>query len=81
MHLSKFLGADGLVELLATFEDNPDMDQLIELIQRLHVPGYEEARRYASAALSAGVFESNLPKKFYTQANIERILQFGRGVV
>lgn len=50
--LQHYLGKDGLIRMLkllaSTNEKN--QSQLIEIIQRLHIPGYEEARIFFEEA-------------------------------
>src|SRR5690606_12084189 len=43
--LSSFLGPDGLMILLEFASDRKfELDDLIEMIKRLHIPGYDQAR-------------------------------------
>jgi hypothetical protein len=71
--LEQFVGADGLMNLLEYLSDAPGSDELIEMIKRLHVPGYEVARSHFDRAISAGVFEPNSKPGFYSQRQIERV--------
>lgn len=47
-HIHWYLGPDGLVSLLSFFDykDLKDPKEFIEIIRRLHVEYYEEARQY-----------------------------------
>jgi hypothetical protein len=67
-HLEEFLGPAGLVNLLAFIDVGPlhepaytgprvDPRELTEIIRRLFVPFYEEARLYWDEAKEAGFFE------------------------
>jgi hypothetical protein len=49
---------------------------LIELIKRLHIPGYEQARNSFDAAISDGAFEPNTKPGFYSQSNIQNTLRW-----
>jgi hypothetical protein len=55
-HLVYFTGADGLASLLSMFKGKgvADQNELAEIIRRLHVPHYEEARMYWERAVSEG---------------------------
>ncbi|MDN6195879.1 MAG: hypothetical protein L0L39_04000 [Atopostipes suicloacalis] len=50
--LSDFVGTNGLVRLLELIPQTHSKDQkgLLEVIQRLHIPGYESARPYFNEA-------------------------------
>ncbi|MBB4127365.1 hypothetical protein GGR77_002679 [Xanthomonas translucens] len=77
--LSSFLGPDGLMTLLEFSSDRRfDFDVLIELIKRLHIPGYEQARNSFNSAISDGAFEPNTKPGFYSQSNIEDTLRWIR---
>lgn len=77
--LEEFLGPDGLMELLSLLDLNRlPKAEVLEMIKRLHVPGYEEARQYFDAALHEGVFEPNRPPGFYSQSDITAVLKFAR---
>lgn len=59
MHLNSFVGADGLVNLLSKIQYDyvEDNAAVVEIIRRLHVPYYEEARRYHHEAEIDGYFD------------------------
>jgi hypothetical protein len=72
MHLSTFLNAQGLQALLSMLDVGPlldpdrtrtpatsDIPSLVEVIRRLHIPFYEEARLYFNAARQDGHFMDN----------------------
>jgi hypothetical protein len=63
MHIHAFLGADGLQALLAFLDAGPllapdgppqdgvaDIRNYVDTVRRLHIPHYEEARRYFDRA-------------------------------
>ncbi len=70
--LEMFLGPDGLSRLLHFLEHwyVPSI-QLIEFIRRLHVPGYEEARRDFPEALRRTIITEG---DFVSQSEIRMIL-------
>ncbi|MBN8233362.1 hypothetical protein JYK02_38180 [Corallococcus macrosporus] len=75
--LESFLGADGLTDLLSLFsQDNLPAVELIRMIQRLHTPGYEQARFHVSAATADGVIAPDLPPGFYWQDELARVLDW-----
>lgn len=79
LELAEFLGPDGLVALLELMDrgEIPQEDG-IAMIQRLHVPGYEQARPHFKEAISEGVIEPNMAPGFYMQSDIEAVIQWKR---
>lgn len=75
-YLEEFLGPDGLMDLLSFISEKKfsDVEEVLQVIKRLHIPGYEEAHRHFGEALSEGVFEPNTPSGYYSQKNIEAVL-------
>ncbi len=72
LHLDVFTGSDGLALLLTFFERNlSDPKELVEIIRRLHVPHYEEARHYLERAHRAGFLDS----KDYSQEDLKRVIK------
>jgi len=69
LDLTQFLGTDGLVEMLALLDPGPhhqpdfngphvrNVREFVEVVRRLHVPYYEEARLYWDRARRDGFFE------------------------
>jgi hypothetical protein len=76
LSLESFVEADGLMQLLSLLShgDAPQAE-IIEMIQRIHIPGYEEARPYFQEAISEGEIEPNLPEGFYWQSSIARVIK------
>jgi hypothetical protein len=75
--LESFLGPDGLTQLLSLFSEyNLPREQVIEMLKRLHTPGYERARFHAQDAATEGVIEPNLPPGFYWQDELAKVLEF-----
>jgi hypothetical protein len=76
--LESFLGADGLMFLLSKIDEGIiSVAELLEMIKRLHIPGYEQARRHFDRALREGVIEQNMYPGYYTQEDISRVLRQG----
>lgn len=77
MPLSYFVGPDGLMHLLALLADEEfPRDIVLEMIKRLHIPGYEIARNYFQEAMDRGVFEPNMMPGYYHQCQIEEVINY-----
>ena len=78
MDLQSFSGADGLMDLLLFIseENFKNNEELLEVIKRIHIPGYEEARLFFDEAIDEGVFEPNTKPGYYTQRNISAVLDY-----
>lgn len=76
--LRGFVGGDGLMKLLsmAASTQFSNKSEVIELIKRIHVPGYEEARNYLQAAADEGVYHVNTPDGFPDQDQICAVLDW-----
>lgn len=87
MHLHEYVGANGLAKLLS-FLDIGQIDpdgmrgsrvhstrELAEIIRRLMLPHYEEARLYWSAAEADGVFDGANESSPYIQGTLEGIIR------
>ena len=76
--LANFLGPDGLTRLLGMIADQrlPTAD-LLEVIRRLHTPGYERARPYFDDAVGAGVIgEETATSGYLRQDELQSVLDF-----
>lgn len=75
--LVEFLGHDGLTYLLEVLSRGElPQAQVVEMIKRLHTPGYERARFHARAAADEGVIEPNMAPDFYSQRDISAVLDW-----
>jgi hypothetical protein len=92
IHLVHLLGPDGLATLLQLVspggrtgnrEDGvANLDEWGELVRRLHVPHYEEARHYWAYAEADNVFSGLAGHSQYSKATLLKILsRYGRSVV
>ena len=72
-HLIYFTGKDGLPILLNLFKRKgvADQNELAEIIRRLHIPYYEEARRYWDRAVSEGMIDN----EDYRQAELQAVIK------
>jgi hypothetical protein len=75
--LTDVQGSDGLMLLFGKIAEQelPTLE-LLEIIKRIHIPGYERARRHAKDALDAEVFEQRGPDGYWSQSEIQQILDF-----
>ena len=77
--LTSFVGPDGLIKLLSLIaNEEVPTHQVLEMIKRLHVPGYEQARFYFEDAIADGVFEPNTRRDYYSLCQINAVLEYSR---
>jgi hypothetical protein len=78
--LKELTEADGLMHLLRFLSDDSfqDKENVLEIIKRIHIPGYEKARLYFDEAIRNQVFDrSPDPKPSYCfQRDIAKILKY-----
>ena len=90
LHLDAFVGADGLGTLLSLLapaqgDDSTrmkarDPNEAVEVIRRLHLPHYEEARRYFETARADGFLVDSDPAAWFWQQNLLTIIRrYGEG--
>ena len=77
--LSDFNCPDGLVRLLG-FIQHGDLptEEVVTMIQRLNVPGYEQARPFMAQAVAGEVVSPRMPEGFFHVSQIETILEWVR---
>jgi hypothetical protein len=73
--LKSFLGIDGLTYLLSKIAINeiPTVE-VLEMIKRLHILGYEASKRHFDRALRMGIIEQNNYPGYYSQNQIKTVL-------
>lgn len=77
--LKNCLNTDGLITLLSFIaRDELPTAGVLEMIKRLHVPGYEQARLHVDDAISENVFEPNTMPGFYSTHDINAVLEYIR---
>ncbi len=75
--LRNFVGPDGLMMLLRLLEEGElPKEEVLEMIKRLHIPGYERARHCFEEAIAAGAFEPNTQPGYHYQYQIEETLHY-----
>jgi hypothetical protein len=72
LQLKVFTGSDGLALLLSFFERKLAVpNEFAEIIRRLHVPHYEEARQY----LEKAYIDSVIVNKVYGQEDLKKVIK------
>jgi len=87
-HLKVFLGADGMISLLSDVHVGPWLDpqgkatsglgdaaSWAETFRRLHVPYYEEARRYFARARAGGYSDDDNEIRPFLESSLLDIIQ------
>ncbi|MGC1276297.1 MAG: hypothetical protein WBC44_21550 [Planctomycetaceae bacterium] len=75
--LSEFVGPDGLMDLLELIQkEELPASEVIELIKRIHVPGYEASRPHLNEAIRNGIIEINREDGFYSQDQLMSVLEW-----
>ena len=64
--------------LVMVHEKELPADDVLEMIKRLNIPGYEHARLHFERAMAEDVFEPNMPPHFYFQHDIDATLEFAQ---
>ena len=54
-------------------DDHIESSEVLEMIKRLNIPGYERSRMYFEEAISEGVFEPNTTPRYHLQSDIEAV--------
>lgn len=76
MYLNHYTGIDGLAELMSVFGDKlRDSAELVEIVRRLHLPHYEQARLYWQQAKADGYAGEANEAWPYKQKNLKGIIQ------
>lgn len=79
--LEQFIGPDGLMRLLVMISESElPKTEALEMIKRIHIPGYDQAKDYFGEAISQGCFEPNMPRSFYLQSDIEATIKYKESI-
>ena len=79
--LDRFVGADGLMLLLSLLaESEMPRAELLELVKRVHIPGYEQTREVFEEAIHGGAVTPLIGEGFYMQSEIRDLLRWVNGV-
>ena len=73
LDLATFSSPDGLMQLLEFLsrDEFAYKEEVLQMIKRLHVPGYEKAHRHLDRAVQEGVYEPNGPRYYPFQYQIQ----------
>jgi hypothetical protein len=75
--LVDFIGPDGLIRLLSLLSEGEfPLAEVVQMIKRLHIPGYEMAREYFRAATFEGILAPGIQDDFCSQRDIEAVLKW-----
>lgn len=73
--LARFVGPDGLMLLLSLIaEGEMPRVELVELVKRVHIPGYELTRAIFADAIHGGAVSPLIGEGFYMQSEIREVL-------
>jgi len=80
--LEEFLGPDGLMRLIAMIrhKELPTQD-VLTMMMRLHIPGYEQARDYLEGAFQEGIIDWDFGHGCPRQIEIEVAMRYARRLV
>lgn len=72
--LERFVGPDGLMlQLSLIAEGEMPKAALLELVKRVHIPGYEQTRELFSEAIHSGAVAPLIGEGFYLQSEIREV--------
>jgi hypothetical protein len=78
--LIEFQGPDGLMRLLEKIADGSvEKNSVLEIIKRIHIPGYEHARLHFDRALAEGVIEPDVEPGYWLSEDRERVMDMVNG--
>jgi hypothetical protein len=83
LSLDHFVGPDGLMFLLSLMlmtSGEKVAEDVIELVKRVQIPGYEQARELFQPAIEQGLFSPAIGNGFYLQSEIHSVLRWIPGI-
>lgn len=79
LDLASFTGSQGLMQLLELIDEKAmPIEDILEMIKRLHIPLYEQARGHFDEARREGVYEPNRRPGFYTESQLELVSEWAK---
>lgn len=79
--LADFQGPDGLMRLLEMIaEEQFPTNDVLEILKRIHIPGYEAARFHFTEAVAENIIDTGVPDGYWRQNEIQRVLDFVAGI-
>jgi hypothetical protein len=77
LSLERFVGPDGLMLLLSMIAaEQNSAGEIIELVKRVQIPGYEQARELFQMAIENGILSPSIGHGFYLQSEIQALLHW-----
>jgi hypothetical protein len=77
--LQELVGPDGLMYFLMMIHDREvPTREVLEMVKRLHIPGYEQARHWLKKAVNEGAYEPSRDVNFPLQSEINAVLEYSR---
>jgi hypothetical protein len=77
LSLERFVGPDGLMLLLSMIASGESSaEEIIELVKRVQIPGYEQARELFEIAIENGFLSPSIGNGFYLQSEIQALLRW-----
>jgi hypothetical protein len=77
LSLERFVGPDGLMLSLSMIASQPNSaEEIIELVKRVQIPGYEQARELFPSAIENGLLSPSIGNGFYLQSEIQALLHW-----
>ena len=75
LDLGFFSSQNGLMDLLQMISDDQflDKEEVLEMIKRIHINGYEKVRNYLDLAISEGVFDPNTKPGYPLEYQIKMV--------
>lgn len=73
--LPEYQGPDGLMRLLEMIAE-PELPtpEVLEIIKRIHIPGYEHARRHFERSLAEEIITEDVAPGYWLQREIQQVL-------
>lgn len=76
LSLERFVGPDGLMLLLSFMAaGETPKDEILELIKRVQIPGYEQASPYFQEAINRGLIVPSIGNGYFLQSEIRVLLR------
>ena len=76
LSLERFVGPDGLMMFLSLISvGEMPTDEILELMKRVQIPGYEQTRDLLQEAVGQGVVVPSIGKGFYMQSEMWALLR------
>ena len=82
LSLEECIGADGLMNLIELiYENQLPNEEILEMMKRLHIPKYEQARDYLQSAISQGIIEPNQREGCFSQEQLDEVCKWAEKII